>query len=44
MEIVSMRYDKAAPLTVKGVAYGKIVVVAVAVMREVWRIYAISQE
>ena len=35
IELVVMRRDKYAPLTVKGIAYGKGGVAAVAVMREV---------
>ena len=35
-ELVVTRCDKAAPLIVKGLAYGKGSVAAVAVMREVW--------
>ena len=35
------RRDKAAPLAVKGMAYGKSGVSAITVMGEVWGIYAV---
>ena len=44
MMIVVTRREKVAPLTVKGITDGKSGVTAVTVMREVWELYAISQE
>ena len=43
-ELVVMRRDKSAQLAVKGMEYGKSGVASVAVTREVWGIYTISQE
>ena len=38
MKLMVTRRDKAAPLAVEGMAYGEIVVAAVAVFGEVWGI------
>ena len=43
-DIIVARRDKATPIAVKGVSYGKPGIAAVAVFGEVWGLEAIAQE